>query len=483
MVFIVLAAFGLGCAFGIFAMVPSWWRHRRIARRETARPASLPQPTPTASPGGRAAADASATRWTLSRSGCSGCRWPSGSASPRLGRVALRHAARRREQKDSPKALLQGSQPAAQRAARQGDRRLHRGRPAGSRHLGPALRARQPVPAARRVRARGARASASAGPRRPAPGRSRPCPARAGPGLHEGRPVRPRRRRLQGARRHELRHRGAPGAARSARAGARLARRRRDRPATRKKRHRLVRLAHRALLVRDRARGRRRASARGCRSGAGGCARGGTARRPAAGACRRTRRRARRSRRGVAPVEFADRAATGVVQPDRAALRGQRSRGRQGRRRAGTPRGALRARTDDGAARDPRFAAARSRSAAVAAAGPSARASDDGRGAGAACAPGRPRGKAGRSRHAAGGARPAPRRARSTTRCGARHGRSIAIAAPPAASRPSTISGSVPAASAGTPIRRNGWRTLRERALSVRYLEPRPGPRRRGPAC
>jgi uncharacterized integral membrane protein len=38
MVFIVLAAFGLGCAFGIFAMVPSWWRHRRIARREAARP-------------------------------------------------------------------------------------------------------------------------------------------------------------------------------------------------------------------------------------------------------------------------------------------------------------------------------------------------------------------------------------------------------------------------------------------------------------
>ena len=33
MVFVVLAAFGLGCAFGIFAMVPSWWRHRRVARR------------------------------------------------------------------------------------------------------------------------------------------------------------------------------------------------------------------------------------------------------------------------------------------------------------------------------------------------------------------------------------------------------------------------------------------------------------------
>ncbi|WKB54142.1 LapA family protein [Eleftheria terrae] len=32
MVFIVLAAFALGCAFGVLAMVPSWWRHRRAAR-------------------------------------------------------------------------------------------------------------------------------------------------------------------------------------------------------------------------------------------------------------------------------------------------------------------------------------------------------------------------------------------------------------------------------------------------------------------
>jgi hypothetical protein len=37
MVFVVLAAFGLGCAFGIFAMVPSWWRHRRTARNHTRR--------------------------------------------------------------------------------------------------------------------------------------------------------------------------------------------------------------------------------------------------------------------------------------------------------------------------------------------------------------------------------------------------------------------------------------------------------------
>jgi lipopolysaccharide assembly protein A len=58
MVIIVLAAFGLGCAFGVFAMVPSWWRHRRVARRhadpqDTSMPAApapalaepaLPQP-------------------------------------------------------------------------------------------------------------------------------------------------------------------------------------------------------------------------------------------------------------------------------------------------------------------------------------------------------------------------------------------------------------------------------------------------------
>ena len=33
MVFIVLAAFASGCALGEFAMVPSWWRHRRVARK------------------------------------------------------------------------------------------------------------------------------------------------------------------------------------------------------------------------------------------------------------------------------------------------------------------------------------------------------------------------------------------------------------------------------------------------------------------
>lgn len=33
LVIIVLVAFGLGCAVGVLAMVPAWWKHRRIARR------------------------------------------------------------------------------------------------------------------------------------------------------------------------------------------------------------------------------------------------------------------------------------------------------------------------------------------------------------------------------------------------------------------------------------------------------------------
>ena len=46
MVFVVLVAFGLGCAFGIFAMVPSWWRHRRMARTRTRRADDRPVTAP-----------------------------------------------------------------------------------------------------------------------------------------------------------------------------------------------------------------------------------------------------------------------------------------------------------------------------------------------------------------------------------------------------------------------------------------------------
>jgi lipopolysaccharide assembly protein A len=60
MVFIVLGAFILGCAFGVLAMVPSWWRHRRVARRHRPEPAlpnasnpgapSAPAPLPDSPP-------------------------------------------------------------------------------------------------------------------------------------------------------------------------------------------------------------------------------------------------------------------------------------------------------------------------------------------------------------------------------------------------------------------------------------------------
>jgi uncharacterized integral membrane protein len=36
MVIIVLVAFAAGCAIGVLAMVPAWWKHRRVARRQAA---------------------------------------------------------------------------------------------------------------------------------------------------------------------------------------------------------------------------------------------------------------------------------------------------------------------------------------------------------------------------------------------------------------------------------------------------------------
>jgi uncharacterized integral membrane protein len=45
MVIVVLAAFGAGCAIGVLAMVPSWWRQRRVARI-TAPSAAAPAPAP-----------------------------------------------------------------------------------------------------------------------------------------------------------------------------------------------------------------------------------------------------------------------------------------------------------------------------------------------------------------------------------------------------------------------------------------------------
>jgi uncharacterized integral membrane protein len=45
MVIVVLAAFAGGCVLGVLAMLPSWWRHRRVARRHAPTPApSAPAP-------------------------------------------------------------------------------------------------------------------------------------------------------------------------------------------------------------------------------------------------------------------------------------------------------------------------------------------------------------------------------------------------------------------------------------------------------
>jgi uncharacterized integral membrane protein len=44
MVIVVLAAFAAGCAIGVLAMVPAWWRHRREAQRNA--PVVTVQPAP-----------------------------------------------------------------------------------------------------------------------------------------------------------------------------------------------------------------------------------------------------------------------------------------------------------------------------------------------------------------------------------------------------------------------------------------------------
>ena len=45
MVIVVLAAFALGCALGVLAMVPAWWRQRRDAQR-VPEPELAQPPTP-----------------------------------------------------------------------------------------------------------------------------------------------------------------------------------------------------------------------------------------------------------------------------------------------------------------------------------------------------------------------------------------------------------------------------------------------------
>ncbi len=47
MVIVVLAAFGAGAALGVLAMVPGWWRHRRVARQLAPAPEAPNKPAQT----------------------------------------------------------------------------------------------------------------------------------------------------------------------------------------------------------------------------------------------------------------------------------------------------------------------------------------------------------------------------------------------------------------------------------------------------
>ena len=382
MVIIVLAAFGLGCAFGIFAMVPSWWRHRRLARTQTARAPATSRRRRAGRRRRRPAADCTRRamdfelQWLL-------LGLPLAFV---LGWLASRFDLRqfRREQQDSPKAYYKGLNlllneqhdkaidafiEAVQQDPDTSD--LHfalgnlfrrRGEYERAVRVHQHLLGRADLPKAERERAQHALAQDF-----------------MKAGLFDR--AEDAYKALAGTR---LRHRGAPRPARPARARARLARGGRDRAAARDERHRLVRLAHRALLVRARARGRRGAPDRGRRRRRRRGARSRAARRPAAAARRRARRGARRPCRGAAPVEHADVGAAGVVQPGRPALRGERARRRQGRRRARAAALALREGADDRPARDHGLARVRRRRPPGAAARAPARASDDGGGAGAA---------------------------------------------------------------------------------------------------
>ena len=237
-------------------------------------------------------------------------------------------------------------------------------------------------------------------------------------------------------------------------------------------RQRLVRLADRPLPLRARARGRRCGPARRRR-----CRRWrsrATPRRPMRGRSLLSgeqRRGARRPRRRAALVEHADVGAAGGVQPGRQALRDERAGSRRRRWRAGPAAVALRQgadarparrrspmlQPDDGSRRERAARPSARAPAASAAAAGAARRVDGGH---------EPRGT--RRRLAARRPPPAsarPRPAPCATRSVAPPGRSIAIAAPPAASRRSTISGNAPGASAGTLILRNDWRTCEARSF------------------
>ena len=52
MVIVVLVVFAAGCALGVLAMVPAWWRHRREALRLSPAAANAPKPAASQSDSG-----------------------------------------------------------------------------------------------------------------------------------------------------------------------------------------------------------------------------------------------------------------------------------------------------------------------------------------------------------------------------------------------------------------------------------------------
>jgi len=50
LVIVVLVAFGAGCALGVLAMVPAWWKHRRRSRQAPGAEVATASPTGAAAP-------------------------------------------------------------------------------------------------------------------------------------------------------------------------------------------------------------------------------------------------------------------------------------------------------------------------------------------------------------------------------------------------------------------------------------------------
>ena len=210
MVIVVLVVFAAGCALGVLAMVPELVAAPPRGAAPVARP-PRPRRHGLGVPTARFRSSPPSTRRAKAFEPAHGLRpavaadRPAGGLCAGLDGLALRPAPGAARRPRRAEGLLQGPEPAAQRAARQGHRRLHRGGAARPRHHRAALRPGQPVPPPRRLRTRGARAPAPAGTRRPEGRGTQPRAARAGRRLHEGRPVRPCRGGLQGAGRHGLR--------------------------------------------------------------------------------------------------------------------------------------------------------------------------------------------------------------------------------------------------------------------------------------